>query len=233
VGAFQTALGAVVEQAFTGSATEVRKNIYGDDSEEAKSKEWTRAQAWHLTQLLAEKDEVRFRCLGTSKLILYKTGYEDVLYNGPFGGNDKPLHALEQAEMISVVHREGLPFLSAATHADKASGEPSLLKPGKPIWRAAFRRLVDDPVFSAVQQLAINNAAAASAGNDIKAAQEELISLGSLFPSGGKWLFTGSTYVPPEVAARVDSLLAKIRGAQEKQQKLAEESDKLKQVLKL
>lgn len=35
-----------------------------------------------------------------------QASYEDVLINGPFAGDEKPLRALEQAGIVAVVHRD-------------------------------------------------------------------------------------------------------------------------------
>ena len=52
------------------SAVEIKKNVFGDDSEEAKAKEWTQAQAWYLTKLLAKKEEVCSCCCLPMRSIL-------------------------------------------------------------------------------------------------------------------------------------------------------------------
>lgn len=40
--------------------SELRKNAFGDDTEDAKSLPWTREQAWVLMKQLAKSNEVRF-----------------------------------------------------------------------------------------------------------------------------------------------------------------------------
>lgn len=159
-----------------------------------------------------------------------------MLINGPFGGDDKPLKALEQAGMVAVLHRDGMwPSKIESSRAmtdclPRASvGQTSTLRPGRPVWRAAFRRLTDDRVFSAMQELQLISKTKSSSSAAIKSASDELISLGPLFNEHGAWIFTGSSHVPVAMSARVDGLL---KTMQENQEKLAEAS-KLEESLKV
>ncbi len=43
------------------NVSELRKNAFADDAEEAKSLPWSREQVWAILRLLAEREEV---CLG-------------------------------------------------------------------------------------------------------------------------------------------------------------------------
>lgn len=48
-----------VEDIIARGVGELRKNAFGDDSEDAKDLPWTRAQAWGLMKRLAKEGEVR------------------------------------------------------------------------------------------------------------------------------------------------------------------------------
>lgn len=87
-----------VEDIISRSVAQVKKDIF----DEEPAKEWTKAQIWYLTQLFSSAEEAT---------------YEDVLFNGPFKGNEKPLRALEQVEMVSVTHRDG----ASSTTQDSSS----------------------------------------------------------------------------------------------------------------
>lgn len=102
------------------------------------------------------------------------------------------------------------------------------------MWRAAFRSLTEDKVFVALQELALLSKSSASAQSTIKSVSDELIALSTLFGGGnpGRWVFTGSSHIPVEMAARVEGLLAQIGEAQGKLRAAAEEEPKLKAVLK-
>lgn len=54
----QSVTDAVDEIIYRG-ISEMRKNAFGDDLEDAKSLPWTREQAWSVLRALAVKDEVR------------------------------------------------------------------------------------------------------------------------------------------------------------------------------
>ena len=112
-------------------------------------------------------------------------------------------------------------------------GRPTLLRPGKPVYRSAFARLTSDRIFAARQELLINAAASSSAESNVKSASDELINLTNLFSKDtGKFVFTGSSSTPIEIATRVDALLSKMKSNEETAAKLATEAAKYKAVLK-
>lgn len=47
-----------MEDIIQRGVAELRKNAFGDDSEDARGLSWTRQQAWTVLKLLAQKDEV-------------------------------------------------------------------------------------------------------------------------------------------------------------------------------
>ena len=50
-----------VDDIITRGISELRKNAFGDDTEDAKNLPWTREQAWILMKQLAKKPEVMTR----------------------------------------------------------------------------------------------------------------------------------------------------------------------------
>lgn len=150
--------------------------------------------------------------------VALQLGYAELLVSGPFKDAEKALRALEAAEVISVAHRD-TPF--------------SVVRPGKPSYRAAFASLASNSVFSAQNELALNASAAAAASAAIKSASEELVQLSQLFsPAQGRWIFGGGPAVPVEVAARVEQCLLKMRKGQEDLERLANEAKELKDKLR-
>ena len=95
----------------------MRKRAFGDDADDARSLSWSREQAWAVLRALASKDTVP---------------YHEILVNAPFKGEESPLRSMERAEMISV---------------DTQNGRPSAIRPGRPIYRHVFQRLVDGEFF--------------------------------------------------------------------------------------
>lgn len=135
-----------------------------------------------------------------------------------FGGDDAPLRALEAASLIAVHH---------------VHGRPSSIRPGKPVYRAACSLLAADAPFAAAIEYRAVEAGLKAAQADVEGAQRGLIELSGLFTGDkGRWAFGGGATVPPEVEVRVGELLAKMRAAQDKQVKLAEDKRRLLEVLK-
>ncbi|BGP44021.1 mitochondrial escape protein 2 [Rhodotorula kratochvilovae] len=190
-----------VDDIIQRNASEIRKNFFGDDEEEAKGLKWSRGQAWAMVTGLSEQGELKY---GETLLTT-------------FGGDDAPLRALESASLISVHH---------------VNGRPSSIRPGKPVYRAACERLIADAPFRAAMEYRAVDGALKTASGDVESAQRELTELARLFTEKGRWAFGGGSTVPKEVEVRVGELLAKMRGAQAKQESLAAEKARLLTVLK-
>jgi RNA12 protein len=102
-----------VEDIIRQGVSELRKRAFGDDAEDARGLPWSREQAWAVLRALASRETVP---------------YHESLMNTPFKGDEGPLRNMEQAEMISV---------------DTQDGRPSMIRPGRPIYRYVFQRLVN------------------------------------------------------------------------------------------
>lgn len=156
----------------------------------AEDRQWSSQQAWTLVRMLAKKDMVP---------------YNEVVLASPFSSDgDKALAALEQAELIAV---------------QSVNGRPYSVKPGKPVYQPAFKRLVDDRVLAAKMDLAVIGDSMSSENKAIDKAEQELRLLGDLPKQ------------PGEVAGRVMWLLGKIKGSQEKVEGFERESAELKKIL--
>ncbi|KAL8741120.1 MAG: hypothetical protein Q9190_006237, partial [Brigantiaea leucoxantha] len=85
------------------------------------NRKWTPEQAWLLIRSLASTPTLR---------------YNELLLNDTYkSGGEFVLQALEQAELISIV--------------SSSNGRPQVIKPGKPVYQAAFRQLTEDKVLKA------------------------------------------------------------------------------------
>ena len=156
-----------------------------------KSRKWTPEQAWLLIKSLAEHETLRY-----NELLLSDT-YKS--------GGEATLQALEQAELITIV---------------SANGRPKSIKPGKPVYTAAFRALTADRVLKARLDLAILGELIKLETQGIAKCEDELLLLGRL---------PGQ---PAEVHGRARWLLGKLRGSQEKVEGWERESAGLKGILK-
>jgi hypothetical protein len=156
----------------------------------AEDRQWTCQQAWTIVKKLAEQDTVR---------------YNEITMAAPFSSNsDRALVALEQAELISV---------------QSSNGRPYSVKPGRPVYQPAFKRLVNDRVLSAKMDLELIGDAISGENSTIDKCEQELRLLGELPKQ------------PSEVSARIQWLLAKIQSGQARIEAYEKESAGLKKVL--
>lgn len=153
-------------------------------------RKWTPEQAWLIVKSLASTD-----CLRYNELLL-----SDIFKSG----GEATLQALEQAELISIV---------------SSNGRPTSIKPGKPVYAAAFRQLTEDHVLKARLDLAILTQLIKVETAGIDKYEAELNLLGNL---------PGQ---PKEVRGRVRWLLGKLWTGQEKVEKYERESGGLKKIL--
>ncbi|KAI0747869.1 exonuclease [Daedaleopsis nitida] len=137
--------------------SELRKNAFGDDVEDAKNLPWTREQAWILMKQLSKQPEI---------------SYHEVLMDFPFKGDETPLRHMEHAELITI---------------GTLNGRPSAIKPGKPVYKFVFEQLVNDSVFKATQDIAFNEKVIASAETTVKACEAELLTLKDVDAGTANW----------------------------------------------
>ncbi|EIW60623.1 uncharacterized protein TRAVEDRAFT_57812 [Trametes versicolor FP-101664 SS1] len=176
--------------------SELRKNAFGDDIEDAKSLPWTREQAWILMKQLSKQPQI---------------SYHEVLMDFPFKGDETPLRNMEHAELISI---------------GTVNGRPSTIRPGKPVYKYVFERLVHDATFQATQDIAFNEKVIASAETTVRACEDELLTLKDVDAGTASWW--GSKRA---VEMRANHLLRKMRAAQDKVEALERQNVQLKKVL--
>ena len=157
---------------------------------DSSTRNWTPEQAWLLVKSLAESESLRYNELLLSDI--YKSGGEATL------------QALEQAEMITIV---------------SSNGRPTSIKPGKPVYSAAFKQLTKDHVLKARLDLAILSELIKIETQGIDKVEAELNLLGNL---------PGS---PKETRGRVKWLLRKLFASQDRVERYEKESAGLKKIL--
>lgn len=154
------------------------------------SRQWSPEQAWLLIKQLAAREILR---------------YNEVLLSGPYSsGGEKVLQALEQAELITIL---------------SSNGRPHSIKPGKPVYLPAFKRLSEDRVLSSSLDLAMMSEAIKGENASIDKYENELRLLGGLPKQ------------PVELTPRIKWLLAKVAASQARVESLEKESGALKKVL--
>ncbi|KAL8992651.1 MAG: hypothetical protein Q9188_007538 [Gyalolechia gomerana] len=178
-----------VHQIIDQSASEILKMYVLDIDRTTRS--WTPEQAWLLIKYLASTPSLRY-----NELLLSDTFKTD--------GGEPTLRALEQAELITI---------------NSSNGRPHSIKPGKPVYQAAFRQLTEDKVLAARLDLAVLNQLIAMESKAIEKAEGELALLGEL-PGQGR-----------EVKDRVKWLLGKMQASQGKIEGYENDGARLKGVL--
>ena len=157
---------------------------------DSSARNWTPEQAWLLVKQLAESESLRYNELLLSDI--FKSDGEGVL------------QSLEQAEMITIV---------------SSNGRPTSIKPGKPVYSAAFKQLIEDHVLKARLDLAILSQLIKIETQGIDKYESELNLLANL---------PGS---PKETRGRAKWLLGKLWTSQNKVEGYERESAGLKKVL--
>ena len=156
------------------------------------TRKWTPEQAWLLIKSLADTNFLR---------------YNEVLLSDTYkSGGESTLQALEQAELITIV---------------SSNGRPYSIKPGKPVYQAAFKLLTQDHVLKARLDLAILSELTKIETQSIDKYEAELNLLANLPKQ------------PGEIAPRIKWLLNKLQICQAKVETYESEGSSLKKVLQV
>lgn len=152
-----------------------------------KKRNWGPAQAWYLVKALASDEQMP---------------YNQVVVHDLFRLDEEPIQNLEQAAMITVVMQNGRPFG---------------IRPGRPVFREAFKRLLQDKVFAAKMDLYSFKTLIKGETAVIEKAEKELEMIARL---------------PKQPKGRVEFLLVKVGIAQKKIEDYTKSIEGLKKVLK-
>ncbi|KAJ3344297.1 mitochondrial escape protein 2 [Gonapodya sp. JEL0774] len=98
------------------SISEIRKSGFGDNPSERAKLPWSQEQFWQIVVALTDKEEVSFDALK---------------YGLVFRGDESPLLAMEEEELISISLQNGRPYAVRAA---------------RPVYRTAFKHIVDTDV---------------------------------------------------------------------------------------
>jgi len=180
-----------VQEIVTQSASEIVKMYIFGGEEETGNRLWSAEQAWLLIKGLAEKESLRYNEVLLDDIV--KAGGESVLRN------------LEQAELISIV--------------SGPNGRPSSIRPGKPVYLSAFRRLAADKVLASSLDLGILTSLVKLENAAIDKCENELLLLSKLKGQ------------PAQTTGRVHYLLAKMTTSQARVEQYEAEMKGLKKVL--
>lgn len=180
-----------VDEMIDQSASEILKMYIFGAEDEGGNRHWSAEQAWMLIKQLAQKDSLRY-----NEVLL-----DDILK----AGGETVLRALEQAELISIL--------------SGPNGRPSVIKPGKPIYHPAFKRLTEDRVLKSRLDLAILTHLTKIESATIDKCESELLLLSKLRNQ------------PAQMAGRANYLLNKMMTSQGKVEKYEAEMKGLKKIM--
>lgn len=179
-----------VHEIIDQSASEILKMyVFGENDQAGRT--WSAEQAWMLIKELAKHESLKYNEVLLDDIL--KTGGEPVL------------RELEQAELISIV--------------SGPNGRPSSIRPGKPVYQSAFKRLTEDNVLKSRLDLAILTNLTKIENATIEKCENELLLLSQLRSQ------------PSQTTSRVQYLLAKLMASQQKVEKYEVEMKGLKKVL--
>ena len=172
------------------SASEILKMYILDANRGNRA--WTPEQVWLIIKSLAKDPCIR---------------YNELLLSDTFksSNGEATLQALEQAELINII---------------STNGRPRSIKPGRPVFSAAFKRLTNDHVLKARMDLAIFSELIKIETQGIEKCENELGLLAKL------------PHHPAETHGRIKWLLNKMKEGQEKVEGYERESGLLKGILK-
>lgn len=169
----------------------------GSGSGEGSEKKWSNEQAWHLIRSLATSESLKY-----NETILHNT-FASSLTPGATNP-EAALESLANAELITIKSQHG---------------RPTVIRPGKPVYQAAFVRLLEDPVVKSRMDLAVLTELAKIEAKNIEKAEQELGVLAGL-PNG-----------PAQASGRINYLLDKLEASQKKIEGFEKEMGGLKGVL--
>ncbi|KAM7187220.1 RNA12 domain containing protein [Naviculisporaceae sp. PSN 640] len=185
------AVSEIVEQ----SASEIlRMFLLAKDNAPSETK-WSVEQAWYLIREIAQKESLRY-----NEVLLSNTFASSTTTSAP----EAALEALANAELITIRSKHG---------------RPQTIRAGKPVYLAAFARLVSDEVVSAKMDLGVLTELSKIEAKNIDKVETELALLGSL-PSQ-----------PKQANGRTNYLLAKLQASQQKIESYEKEMAGLKKIL--
>jgi polyhydroxyalkanoate synthesis regulator phasin len=190
------AVSDIIEQ----SASEIlRIFLLGNNKGAANGgdKKWSAEQAWYLIKEIAAKESLR---------------YNEVLLSSTFTSSTTPGAANAEAALESLANAE---LITVKSH----HGRPATIRAGKPVYQAAFSRLLEDPVVRARMDLALLGELAKIEAKTIDKAEAELGVLAAL------------PQQPYQAAERVNYLLAKLQSSQQKIAAYEKEMGGLKKIL--
>jgi hypothetical protein len=174
------------------AATEILK-MYLLDTDESQNHHWTREQAWFMIKQIAENKD------GTAS-------YGRILLSDLYAENgEATISALEQADLITIT---------------SVNGRPSVIRPSRPVYHAAFKYMTRDEQLRSRLDLGILKLLIEKADKSVSKYEDELHLLGNL------------RKYPVELNSRIQWVSQKLQASQAQLEKHEKESASLAKILK-
>ncbi|CAO1614763.1 unnamed protein product [Jaminaea pallidilutea] len=177
-----------VSDIISRTVVELRKSFFGDDSAESSNLPWQRSTAWAVIKLLTQSSDG-------------SVPYHWMLHSdtgGAFKGDETKLRAMEEANLLSVRHKDG---------------RPSLVRAGRPVLLEAMRELVrGDATFGLTQDYLDSKASLSKSEAAIHGFENELKELVELHRLGAA--------AAKGVGARMEAVAKRMEAEQDKVAKL-------------
>ncbi|KAK3944467.1 RNA12 protein [Diplogelasinospora grovesii] len=188
-----------VAEIIEGSASEILRMFLLTNKGPGRDddRKWSTEQAWYLIKEIAGKESLRY-----NEMLLSNTFASSTAPGASSG--EAAIDALANAELISV---------------KSSHGRPQTIRAGKPVYQAAFQKILQDIVLKAKMDLNLLTELAKIEAKGIDKVEAELSLLGSLPKQ------------PPQTVERVNYLLAKLQGSQSKIVAYEKEMGELKKIL--
>ncbi|KAF8431265.1 RNA12 protein-domain-containing protein [Terfezia claveryi] len=210
-----------VSQIVSASAVEINKLYLSPDQQHNDPKsprKWSTEQAWYLITLL-DAANAGSPPAPTNPSVNTPNNPKDV-ESGSINYNSILLHPLFKSpstgeeSLQSLAHSD---LITILTHPS-GSGRPYAIRPGRPVYKAAFRKLLEDEVLKAKMELAVLNVLVKIEEGYMKRWEEELAVLATC--GGAK-----------DAGRRMDYLGKKIGGSQERVDGYEKEMEGRKKIL--
>lgn len=211
-----------VNQIVSASAAEINKLYLSPDNQHndpKSARKWSTEQAWYIITLLDSANGNSTTAAQGNPSVNTPNNPEDI-EPGSVNYNSLLLHPLFKSpstgeeSLQSLAHSD---LITILTHPS-GSGRPYAIRPGRPVYKAAFKKLLEDEVLKAKMEYALLNALVKIEEGTMKKCEDELAVLATC--GGGK-----------ELGKRMEYLGRKIAASQQKVEGYDKEMDGFKKVL--
>ncbi|KAK9460625.1 RNA12 protein-domain-containing protein [Lipomyces oligophaga] len=157
-----------VDEMIRQSSAEIVKRFLRAEADQI----WKSEQVWLLVKELANSEDIR---------------YNELMLKPVFKNKPDVIQALEHADLITVIERDGRPYS---------------IRAGRPIYRAAFKKLIVDKGLYADQEIKFLTATSNILATSIKTSEEELLNCSKVMLARGADLSDRMKFLADDIKAK-------------------------------